>query len=123
MSFAILPPEINSGRVYAGPGSGPMLAAADAWEGLAAELYSAASSYQMVVAGLTTGPWLGPSSATMAASASSHATWLSTTAAQAEQTARQAISAAVAYETAFVATVPPEVVAANRSLLMSLIAT
>jgi len=100
-----------------------MLAAADAWEGLAAELYSAASSYQMVVAGLTTGPWLGPSSATMAASASSHATWLSTTAAQTEQTARQAISAAVAYETAFAATVPPEVVAANRSLLMSLIAT
>ena len=31
MDFAILPPEINSGRMYAGPGSGPMLAAAAAW--------------------------------------------------------------------------------------------
>jgi len=34
MDFAILPPEINSGRMYAGPGSGPMLAAAAAWDGL-----------------------------------------------------------------------------------------
>ena len=31
MDFAILPPEINSGRMYAGPGSGRMLAAAAAW--------------------------------------------------------------------------------------------
>lgn len=26
MDFAILPPEINSGRMYSGPGAGPMLA-------------------------------------------------------------------------------------------------
>ena len=35
MDFAMLPPEVNSGRMYAGPGSGPMLAAAAAWDGLA----------------------------------------------------------------------------------------
>ena len=40
MDFAMLPPEVNSGRMYAGPGSGPMLAAATAWDGLAAELQS-----------------------------------------------------------------------------------
>jgi PPE-repeat protein len=45
------------------------------------------------------------------------------TATQAEQAATQAKAAAVAYETAFVATVPPQFVAANRALLMSLIAT
>jgi PPE family len=44
MDFAILPPKINSGRMYAGPGSGPMLAAAAAWDGLAAELRSAAAA-------------------------------------------------------------------------------
>ena len=33
MDFAFLPPEINSGRMYDGPGSGPMLAAAAAWDG------------------------------------------------------------------------------------------
>ena len=56
----MLPPEINSGLLYTGPGSGPMFAAADAWEGLAAELHSAASSYESVVAGLTKRPWNGP---------------------------------------------------------------
>jgi PPE-repeat protein len=123
MNFAMLPPEINSSRMYAGPGSGPMLAAAAAWDGLAAELYSAASSYRSVVSGLTAGPWLGPASASMAAAAAPYAAWMSTTAAQAEQTAAQAKTAAAAYAAAFAATVPPPVIAANRSLLMALVAT
>lgn len=123
MDFAILPPEINSARMYFGPGSGPMLAAMVAWDGLAAELYSAASSYQSVVSGLAGGPWLGPSSASMAAAAAPYVAWMNATAAQAEQTATQARMAATAYETAFAATVPPPLIAANRSLLMALVAT
>src|ERR1700728_1841472 len=50
MDFAFLPPEINSGRMYVGPGSGPMLAAAAAWDGLATELHSTATSYGSVIA-------------------------------------------------------------------------
>lgn len=123
MDFATLPPEINSSQMYAGPGSGPMRAAAAAWDGLAAELYSAATLYQSVVSGLIAGPWLGPASASMAAAAAPYAAWMSTTAAEAEQTAAQAKGAAAAYETAFAAMVPPPVIAANRSLLMALIAT
>ena len=46
MDYGILPPEINSARMYAGPGSGPMLAAASAWDGLAAELGSRRLSYR-----------------------------------------------------------------------------
>jgi PPE-repeat protein len=42
MMFAALPPEINSGRMYTGPGPGSMLAAATAWEQLAADLESTA---------------------------------------------------------------------------------
>ena len=30
LDFGALPPEINSGRMYVGPGSGPMLAASAA---------------------------------------------------------------------------------------------
>jgi PPE-repeat protein len=123
MDFAMLPPEINSGRMYAGPGSGPMLAAAAAWDGLAAELQSAATSYESVISGLTAGRWLGPASASMAAAAGPYVAWMSATAAQAEQTATQAKAAVAAYEVAFAATVPPQVVAANRSLLMALVAT
>lgn len=122
MDFGGLPPEINSGRMYAGPGSGPMLAAAAAWDALAGELHSAAASYESVISTLT-GAWQGPSSGIMAAAAAPYTAWLSATAAQAEQTASQARVAAAAYEIAFLATVPPPVIAANRAQLMALIAT
>jgi PPE-repeat protein len=59
VDWAALPPEINSGRMYAGPGSGPMLAAAAAWDVLA-DLYSTASSYGSVISDLASG-WLGSS--------------------------------------------------------------
>ncbi|KBM18763.1 hypothetical protein X407_02054, partial [Mycobacterium tuberculosis XTB13-201] len=38
LDFSWLPPEINSARIYAGAGSGPLFMAAAAWEGLAADL-------------------------------------------------------------------------------------
>jgi PPE-repeat protein len=100
-----------------------MLAAASAWDGLAAELQSTAASYRAAISELTGGPWLGSSSASMVAAATPYLDWMTTTAGQAEQTATQARSAAAAYETAFAMTVPPAVIAANRSLLMTLIAT
>jgi PPE-repeat protein len=123
MDFAALPPEINSGRMYAGAGSGPMLAAAAAWDKLAAELHSAANSYSSVLSGLIAGPWLGPSSASMAAASAASVAWMNATAAQAEQTAAQAKLAAAAYEAAFAQTVPPPVIAGNRTLLATLVAT
>ncbi|MBS4726859.1 PPE family protein [Mycobacterium sp. SM1] len=123
MDFALLPPEINSGRMYTGPGSGPMLVAAAAWDTLAAELHSVAAAYESEITGLISGPWLGPAAASMAAAVAPYVAWLRTTAVQAEQTATQARAAAAAYESAFAMTVPPPVIAANRSLLISLIAT
>jgi PPE-repeat protein len=44
MDFGALPPEINSARMYSGPGSGPLMAAATAWDELAIELDSTAAS-------------------------------------------------------------------------------
>ncbi len=123
MDFATLPPEINSARMYAGPGPGTMLAAASAWDALAAELQSTATSYRAAISELTGGPWLGASSAEMTAATTPYLEWMTTAGAQAEQTATQARAAAAAYETAFAMTVPPVVIAANRSLLMTLIAT
>lgn len=123
MDFGMLSPEINSGRIYAGPGSGPMLAAAAAWDALSTELHCIAERYGSVVSGLTSGPWLGASSASMAAAAAPYVAWTTTTATQAEEAAAQAKTAAAAYEAVFAMTVPPPVVAANRSLLMTLVAT
>ena len=123
LDFGALPPEINSARMYAGPGSGSMITAAATWEGLAADLRSQASAYSSVISGLTSGAWRGPASASMAAAAAPYTAWMNTTAAQADETAAQAKAAAAAYEAAFGATVPPPVVAANRTQLASLVAT
>jgi PPE-repeat protein len=123
MFYGAFPPEFNSGRMYAGPGSESMLAAAVAWDELAMELQSTSSSYATVISGLTSSPWLGPSSMSMAAAATPYVAWLQQTAAQAHLAASKATEAASAYETAFAATVPPPVIEANRAYLSQLVAT
>jgi PPE-repeat protein len=123
MDFVSYPPEVNSARMYAGAGSGPLLAAAEAWGALANELHSAAIAYRAITVELTTGAWLGPASASMSEAAAAYATWLRVTAAQAEESCAQAKAAATAYQAAFSATVPPPMVAANRSELTALVAT
>ncbi|MEB3020004.1 PPE family protein [[Mycobacterium] crassicus] len=123
IDYGALPPEINSARMYAGAGSGPMLAAAGAWDVLAQELSLTAAAVDMTIADLTSGPWRGPSATAMAAAALPFTTWFKTTAAQAELAATQAKAAAAAFEAAYAMTVPPPVVLANRMQLMALIAT
>jgi PPE-repeat protein len=123
MDFGALPPEINSARMYAGPGSGPMMAAAAAWNSLGLELGSAATAYESVISMLSSEEWLGPASAAMAAAAAPYVAWLNSTAAAAEHAAAQATASAAAYEAAFAMTVPPPVVAANRAQLAALVAT
>lgn len=100
MDFSWLPPEINSARIYAGAGSGPLFMAAAAWEGLAADLRASASSFDAVIAGLAAGPWSGPASVAMAGAAAPYVGWLSAA-----------------------ATVHPAAVTANRVLLGALVAT
>ena len=121
--FGALPPEINSAKLYAGPGSGPLLAAAAAWERLADELYFTAASYGSTVSDLTGEGWSGPASASMAAAVGPYLRWMTGTAGMCEQTATRARAAAAAYEAAVSVAVPPSVVAANRAQLLSLIPT
>lgn len=122
MSFALLPPEVNSGLMYTGPGAGPMAAAGAAWGQLATDLYATAASYQSVVSGLMSG-WRGASSISMMSAAAPYVAWMNTTAGVAEQAGAQANAAVAAFEQAFTATVPPALVTANRALLMALVAT
>jgi PPE-repeat protein len=123
MDYGALPPEINSARMYAGPGPESMLAAAAAWNGLAGELHSAAASYGSVISELTGGPWVGPSSTAMEAAATPYVTWISATAGQAELAATQAQAAAGAYQSALTAIVPPATIATNRTQLAALTTT
>lgn len=123
MDFGALPPEINSLRMYTGPGAAPLLAAVTAWNGIADELRLTATVYESVISTLVSEGWLGPASAAMTAAVAPYVTWMSATGLQAEQTAGQAAAAAAAYEAAFAMTVPPAVVAANRARLLMLVAT
>lgn len=123
VDFALLPPEINSLRIYTGAGSAPLLAAAAAWDAVAAELNSTASAYRSVLSTLTGGPWLGPSASSMMAATAPYVSWLDVTAAQVEQTAGQLYAAAAAYDAAFSATVPPVAIEVNRVLMAALVAT
>ncbi|MCV7198864.1 PPE family protein [Mycobacterium angelicum] len=123
MDFGALPPEVNAARMYAGPGSAPMMAAASAWNGLAAELGATAAGYDAVIKTLSGEEWLGPAAAAMATAVIPYVAWLSATAGQAQQAAKQATAAAAAFETAFSSMVPPPVIAANRAQLSSLVST
>ncbi|WP_406816632.1 PPE family protein [Mycobacterium sp. M23085] len=122
MDWAFLPPEINSTRMYTGPGLASLLAAAGSWDAVSAELASTAESYESVLAGLDL-QWRGAAAESMAYSAARYVGWLQATAEQTKQTAMQARTAAAAYEQAYAMTVPPPVIAANRALLASLVAT
>ncbi|CAM3144616.1 PPE family protein [Mycobacterium colombiense] len=122
-AFVFFPPEINSALIIGGPGAGPLFEAASAWDGLAVELSSSASSFHTTVSDLAGGAWMGPSSMSMTAAAAPYVEWLIIAAAQAEVAALQARIAALAYEGALVATVPLPEVLANRARLLVLIAT
>jgi len=123
MNYSVLPPEINSARMFSGVGSAPMLDAAGAWDSLASELGSAASSFSSLTSGLTSQAWQGPASAAMSAAAAPYASWLSAAEAKAAGAAGQARAVAGAFESALGATVHPLAVAANRNGLVQLVET
>ena len=119
----MLPPEVSSAQIYAGPGSGSLMAAASAWNGVAAEMNSAALGLDQMITQLAGEEWLGPASASMASAAQPYVQWMTTTAAQAEEAATQAQSAAAAYETVLASVVPPPMIAVNRAELGQAMAT
>src|SRR6202000_1589524 len=86
------------------------------------QLESAAGGYSTELSGLA-GTWFGPSSTAMGAAAAPYVAWLQGAAAPAGQHGVQAYGAAAAYEAAYLMTVPPPAIAANRAQLMALIST
>ncbi|RUP05298.1 MAG: PPE family protein [Mycobacterium sp.] len=123
MDFGALPPEVNSALMHTGAGAAPLLTAASAWNGIADELSTAATSVESLITRLSTQEWVSAASLSMAAAAQPFVTWLSRTADASAVAAAQAMSSVAAFETAFAMTVPPAEVAANRAQLAALIET
>lgn len=121
MSFLMMPPELNSILMYTGAGSAPMLQAASAWDVLAAELGTAASSFSSVTSGLASQAWQGAASQAMAAAAAPYAGYLSAAAAHAGGAATQARAVASVFETAQAAVVHPLAIEANRNGFVRLV--
>ena len=123
LDFAAVAAGDQLGSDVFGSRTGPLLAASEAWDSLAAELGFAASGYGSALAELTSNTWVGPTSVAMISAVTPYINWLTSTGTQAEETANHARAAVAAYEAAFAMTVPPPVVAANRALLAALVAT
>ncbi len=121
MNILVSPPEVVSAQMFTGAGSAPMLSAAAAWDGLAAELGSAASSFGSATSGLVGQAWQGPASAAMAAAAAPYTGFLNAAAAQAQGAAGSARAVASAFEAAWVATVPPMLVRLNRNSVVQMV--
>jgi PPE-repeat protein len=121
MHFAALPPEINSGRMYSGPGSESMILAAATWGELAAQLDNMAADYHSTTSKLAR-QRPAPAAGVMSQAAASQIRWLKMAASRAGHAAAQAKAATNAYESALAAMVPPAVIAANRTQRTSLAA-
>lgn len=123
VDYGTLPPEINSLRIFSGPGSASLRTAAAAWDDLAIELDAATAGYEEQITNLTGGRWLGAAATAMAAAVSPYLAWMRATAQHAAQAGAQAKAAAAAYESALAMTVPPPLIAANRAQLIAQLAT
>ena len=122
MCFGRVPPEINSGRMFNGAGSGSMVQAAEAWGQLAGSLRETSAYCRAVTVQLSQG-WQGTEAVAVTSKMAGYLGWLDIAAEQAARAAAQARSAAHAHTSVVAALVSPDAIIINRARLVVLAAT
>ena len=122
MCFGRVPPEVNSGRMFNGQGSGSMVQAAEAWDQLAGNLRETSAYCRAVTVQLSQG-WQGTVAVAVIYKMADYLGWLDIAAEQAARAAAQARTAAHAHTSVAAALVNPDAILINRARLVVLAAT